>query len=146
MRENARLLQAREATFLAASRLWFAPNLSYEARMPMDLAAVGSGCATILFNIGLLVVALMMVRKANATASYALAAGAGFRILTTCCVDFGGFGLRRTGHFELMEVMPTVFRIVSFLDLIVFWGAVVFAAVTLARAISAAALSGGARG
>ena len=114
--------------------------------MPTDFGAVGSGCATILINIGLLVAALTMVRKANATASYVLAAGAGFRVLATCCVDFGGFGLRRTGNYELMEVMPSLFRIVALLDLIVFWGAVVFAAMTLARAISAAAVSGGAHG
>jgi|GEM_PF-3596569 len=131
---------------LRSIALWFAPKPRYVARMPPDFGAVGSGCGTILINLGLLVVALTMVRKANATASYVLAAGAGFRVLATCCVDFGGFGLRRSGNYELMEVMPSVFRIVAFLDLTVFWGAVVFAAVTLARTISAAAVSGGSRG
>lgn len=114
--------------------------------MPFDASAVGGACVTLLLNVGLLVVALVVVRKANATASYVLAAGAGFRILTTCCVDFGGVGLRQSGNYELMHTLSIVFRLVSLLDLVVFWGAVVVAAVMLARVVSARALRGGVDG
>jgi hypothetical protein len=117
--------------------------------MPSGIAfVVGGGCTTLLLQVALLVVALVVVRKASATAAYVLAAGAGFRILTSCCVDFGDTGLRMGGVYrdlswDTLDLLSTVLRLAWVLDNLVFWVAVSIAGVLLARAVSAAAAADG---
>lgn len=114
--------------------------------MDMDYGAIGTACGAILLNVGLLVVALVVVRKANATAGYALAAGAGISVLATCCSDFGSMGLLQSGNYDLLRTLSIVFRIIHLVEMLAFWGCVVFAAVTLAKTLSDATSNGGARG
>ena len=114
--------------------------------MPTDFSALGTTCLTVLLQLGLVVVALVVVRKASPTAAFVLAAGAGFRLLATCCVDLGRLGLAQTYNYDLMQSLALVFRLLALLDFAVFWAAVAFAAATLGRAISATAAGGGAHG
>jgi hypothetical protein len=120
--------------------------------MPPGIAfALGGGCSTLLFQAALLVVALVVVRKASATAAYVLAAGAGFRILTSCCVDFGDTGLRMGGAYrdlswDTQDILSGALRLAGVVDNLVFWVAVAIASVLLSRAISAAAADGGVHG
>lgn len=114
--------------------------------MPSDYVDLAGTCFTTLLMLGLMLVGLLYVRKANAGAGFVLAAGAAFRMLTTCCVEFGEVGLRRSGNWDVMQRLSPVFQLAGLLEVVVFWVAVVVAAVMLARAIAADAVQGGARG
>ncbi len=117
----------------------------YERAMPSDYIDLAGTCFTTLLMLGLLLLGLLYVRKANAGAGFVLAGGAAFRMLTTCCVEFGGEGLRRSGNWDIMHTLSPVFQLGALLEVVVFWGAVVGAAIMLARALAAAAVEGGAR-
>ena len=113
--------------------------------MPSEYVDLAGACFTTLLMLGLMLVGLLYVRKANAAAGYVLAGGAAFRMLTTCCVEFGGEGLRRSGNWDVMHTLSPVFQLAVLLEVVVFWAAIVVAAVMLARAIAAASAQGGAR-
>lgn len=113
--------------------------------MPSEYIDRAGTCFTTLLMLGLMLVGLLYVRKANAGAGFVLAAGAAFRMLTTCCVEFGEVGLRRSGNWDIMQTLSPVFQLGVLLEVVVFWGAVVGAAIMLARALAAAAVEGGAR-
>ena len=97
---------------------------------------------TLLLQCVLLGVALGVVRKAHAQAAYVIAAAAGLRVLATCCIDLGQVGLEAADEFEALRTLSPFFRIGSTLEFALHWGALVFAAVLLARGVEARATRG----
>jgi hypothetical protein len=80
--------------------------------------------------VGLMVVALMFVRKADGTLGYVLAGAASVRFLATCCTNVvGGLG-EQLGEAAMM-VNPLLSAIGIFIELGM-WGTVLFVLYSLA--------------
>jgi hypothetical protein len=97
------------------------------------IATYVSGFFDFVTCVAVIVVALTVVRRADATASYVLAGVMGVRFLASCCTR--GLGQVRSGGEALEMVSGGLAIIRPFFDLAL-WGAVIFVLVQLAKKAS----------
>ena len=112
--------------------------------MEFQVIRAANALFTLLLQCVLLGVALGVVRKAHAQAAYVIAAAAGLRVLSTCCLDLGSLALELGARYETLQTVSPFLRIAGTLEFALHWGALSFAAVLLARAFAARTAQGGA--
>jgi hypothetical protein len=110
--------------------------------MEFQVISAISALITLLLQCVLLGVALGVVRKAHAQAAYVVAAAAGLRVLSTCCLDLGSLALELGDQYETLGTLSPFLRIAGTLEFALHWGALAFAAVLLARAFAARGAQG----
>lgn len=110
--------------------------------MEFQVVSAVTALLTLLLQCGLLGVALAVVRKVHAQAAYVIAAAAGVRMLSTCCLDLGSLALEVGEQFETLHTLSPVLRVAGTLEFALYWGALTFAAVLLARSVAARGAQG----
>ncbi len=91
-----------------------------------------SFCFDFLLSVGLLVVAVTVVRATHATSGYLLAGAAALDLLASCCFRGEEYAMQMWG----MSVV-TVISLLGIAEKVLFYGLVIGAAFTLANAVLA---------
>jgi hypothetical protein len=101
-----------------------------DAHLLFTIATYVSGFFDFVTGVVVIIVALTVVRKADATSGYVLASAMGLNFLATCCTRAVG---QVTGGDETMLMASGALSIIRpFFDLAL-WGAVIFCFVQLAK-------------
>lgn len=98
------------------------------------LIGLAGASVTMLLSLVLLVVGVAVLRPASQTAGLALAAAGAARLFFTCLNDVA---LALASDFHVVPIDVSVYggACAFFLDTVVFWGLVVFAAVAASREV-----------